>query len=104
MFSKLWVQATSRKTTVAGEDFRRELVSRCHARSDLTVRLVRECRYRCEFGGFFPVQVRFSPAHCHFDVAVCSPGELSDRYDRLCDTCWPAVLCCSQAWKNLTRR
>ncbi|HBZ7539189.1 TPA: conjugation system SOS inhibitor PsiB, partial [Klebsiella pneumoniae] len=30
--------------------------------------------------GFFPVQVRFSPAHCHFDVAVCSPGELSDRW------------------------
>ena len=28
----------------AGEDFRRELKSRCHAQSDLTVRLVRECR------------------------------------------------------------
>ncbi|HBT4425150.1 TPA: conjugation system SOS inhibitor PsiB, partial [Klebsiella pneumoniae] len=36
--------------------------------------------YRSEFGGFFPVQIRFSPAHCHFDVAVCSPGELSERW------------------------
>ncbi|MGK6027492.1 conjugation system SOS inhibitor PsiB, partial [Klebsiella pneumoniae] len=36
--------------------------------------------YRCEFGGFFPVQIRFTPSHGHFDVAVCSPGELNLRW------------------------
>ncbi|TXT91314.1 conjugation system SOS inhibitor PsiB, partial [Klebsiella pneumoniae] len=36
--------------------------------------------YRCEFGGFFPVQIRFTPPHGHFDVAVCSPGELNPRW------------------------
>ena len=53
----------------AGEDFR-------HLPSGWSV----NGEYRSEFGGFFPVQIRFSPAHCHFDVAVCSPGELSERW------------------------
>jgi hypothetical protein len=61
----------------AGEDFRRELT---HAvMRDLTSPSgwSVNAEYRSEFGGFFPVQIRFSPAHGHFDVAVCSPGELS---------------------------
>ncbi|WP_432805376.1 conjugation system SOS inhibitor PsiB family protein, partial [Escherichia coli] len=30
--------------------------------------------YGSEFGGFFPVQVRFTPAHERFHLALCSPG------------------------------
>jgi len=33
--------------------------------------------YRSEFGGFFPVQIRFTPSHNRYHLAVCSPGELS---------------------------
>ncbi|MFK3708501.1 conjugation system SOS inhibitor PsiB [Klebsiella sp. NPDC088457] len=64
----------------AGEDFRRELTHAvmrdlsCPASWDVNG------EYKCEFGGFFPVQIRFSPSHGHFDVAVCSPGELSARW------------------------
>lgn len=61
----------------AGEDFRREL---SHAvMRDLTVPdgWAVNAEYRAEFGGVFPVQLRFSPSHDHFDVAVCSPGDLS---------------------------
>jgi hypothetical protein len=64
----------------AGEDFRRELTHAvmrdlsCPASWDVNG------EYKSEFGGFFPVQIRFSPSHGHFDVAVCSPGELSTRW------------------------
>ena len=53
----------------AGEDFRREL---SHAvMRDLTSPSgwSVNAEYRCEFGGFFPVQIRFTPPHGHFDVA-----------------------------------
>ncbi len=30
--------------------------------------------YGSEFGGFFPVQVRFTPAHERFHLALCSAG------------------------------
>ncbi|MFH7289290.1 conjugation system SOS inhibitor PsiB [Escherichia coli] len=33
--------------------------------------------YGSEFGGFFPVQVRFTPAHERFHLALCSPGDVS---------------------------
>lgn len=33
--------------------------------------------YGSEFGGFFPVQVRFTPAHERFYLALCSPGDVS---------------------------
>ncbi|HBT8227279.1 conjugation system SOS inhibitor PsiB, partial [Klebsiella pneumoniae] len=64
----------------AGEDFRREL---SHAvMRDLTSPSgwSVNAEYRCEFGGFFPVQIRFTPPHGHFDVAVCSSGELNPRW------------------------
>ncbi len=32
--------------------------------------------YGSEFGGFFPVQVRFTPAHERFHLALCSPGDV----------------------------
>lgn len=36
--------------------------------------------YRGEFGGFFPVQVRLSTEHEKFQVAICSPGEVSPAW------------------------
>lgn len=33
--------------------------------------------YGSEFGGFFPVQVHFTPAHERFHLALCSPGDVS---------------------------
>ncbi|WP_121500734.1 conjugation system SOS inhibitor PsiB [Entomohabitans teleogrylli] len=61
----------------AGEDFRRELT---HAvMRDLTCPDDWDMNgeYRSEFGGFFPVQVRFTPSHGNFQIAVCSPGDIS---------------------------
>lgn len=36
--------------------------------------------YRSEFGGFFPVQVRFTPSHGNFHLAVCSPGDITPSW------------------------
>ncbi|TDN51513.1 conjugation system SOS inhibitor PsiB [Scandinavium goeteborgense] len=36
--------------------------------------------YRSEFGGWFPVQVRFSPQGGAFRIEVCSPGEISQDW------------------------
>lgn len=36
--------------------------------------------YRSEFGGFFPVRVRFTPSHGNFHIAVCSPGEITPSW------------------------
>ncbi|WP_139817115.1 conjugation system SOS inhibitor PsiB [Escherichia coli] len=61
----------------AGEDLRRELT---HAvMRDLTCpeNWDMNGEYRSEFGGFFPVQIRFTPAHGNFHLAVCSPGAIS---------------------------
>lgn len=60
-----------------GEYLRRELT---HAvMRDLNAPLAWEMNgeYRSEFGGFFPVQIRFTPSHDRFQVAVCSPGYVS---------------------------
>lgn len=60
-----------------GEELRRELT---HAvMRDLTCpdNWDMNGEYRCEFGGFFPVQVRFTPSHGNFQLAVCSPGDIS---------------------------
>ncbi|EAU7239244.1 conjugation system SOS inhibitor PsiB [Salmonella enterica] len=60
-----------------GEDLRRELT---HAvMRDLTCPTGWDLNgeYRSEFGGFFPVQIRFTPAHGNFSLAVCSPGDIS---------------------------
>lgn len=32
--------------------------------------------YRCEFGGLFPVLVRFTAPDEHFHLCLCSPGEV----------------------------
>ncbi|TQN75473.1 UNVERIFIED_ORG: SOS inhibition protein PsiB [Citrobacter freundii] len=64
----------------AGEDLRRELT---HAvMRDLTCPADWDMNgeYRSEFGGFFPVQVRFTPSHGHFHIAVCSPGDITPSW------------------------
>lgn len=33
--------------------------------------------YGSEFGGFFPVQCRFTPSHGRFHLALCSPGDIN---------------------------
>ena len=33
--------------------------------------------YASEFGGFFPVQCRFTPSHERFLLALCSPGDIN---------------------------
>lgn len=64
----------------AGEDLRRELT---HAvMRDLTCPADWDMNgeYLSEFGGFFPVQVRFTPSHGNFHIAVCSPGDVSPEW------------------------
>ncbi|EAR9301511.1 conjugation system SOS inhibitor PsiB [Salmonella enterica subsp. houtenae serovar 44:z36,[z38]:-] len=64
----------------AGEDLRRELT---HAvMRDLTCPAEWDMNgeYRSEFGGFFPVQVRFTPSHGNFHIAVCSPGDITPSW------------------------
>ncbi|EIN8585677.1 conjugation system SOS inhibitor PsiB [Salmonella enterica subsp. enterica serovar Gaminara] len=63
-----------------GEDLRREMT---HAvMRDLTCPAGWDMNgeYRSEFGGFFPVQIRFTPAHGNFSLAVCSPGDISPSW------------------------
>lgn len=36
--------------------------------------------YRAEFGGFFPVQLRFEPPGALFSLCVCSPGDVSGEW------------------------
>lgn len=63
-----------------GEDLRRELIQAvlrdltCPAGWDMNG------EYRSEFGGFFPVQIRFTPSHGNFSLAVCSPGDISPSW------------------------
>lgn len=64
----------------AGEDLRRELT---HAvMHDLTCPADWDMNgeYRSEFGGFFPVQVRFTPSRGNFQIAVCSPGDITPSW------------------------
>ncbi|ECI0980837.1 conjugation system SOS inhibitor PsiB [Salmonella enterica subsp. enterica serovar Newport] len=64
----------------AGHEFRRDLI---HAvMRDLTCPAEWDMNgeYRSEFGGFFPVQIRFTPSHGNFSLAVCSPGDISPSW------------------------
>ncbi|MBC3214750.1 conjugation system SOS inhibitor PsiB [Serratia fonticola] len=36
--------------------------------------------YRSEFGGLFPVQIRFAPTHGRYEIVLCSPGEFSQNW------------------------
>lgn len=61
----------------AGEDLRRELTHAVMRDLNAPERWNMNGEYRSEFGGFFPVQIRFTPAHGNFHLAVCSPGDVS---------------------------
>ncbi len=63
-----------------GDELRRELT---HAvMRDLTCPAGWDMNgeYRSEFGGFFPVQIHFTPSHGNFHLAVCSPGDVSPEW------------------------
>ena len=61
----------------AGSDERRELTHAVMRELDAPDNWTMNGEYGSEFGGFFPVQVRFTPAHERFHLALCSPGDVS---------------------------
>lgn len=61
----------------AGEDLRRELTHAVMRDLSCPENWDVNGEYRSEFGGFFPVQVRFTPPHGNYHIAVCSPGAIS---------------------------
>ncbi len=61
----------------AGSDERRELTHAVMRELDVPDNWTMNGEYGSEFGGFFPVQVRFTPAHERFHLALCSPGDVS---------------------------
>ncbi|MVT06097.1 conjugation system SOS inhibitor PsiB [Enterobacter sp. 10-1] len=61
----------------SGEDFRRELTHAVMRDLSCPENWDVNGEYRSEFGGFFPVQVRFTPPHGNYHIAVCSPGAIS---------------------------
>ncbi len=63
--------------TAAGSDERRELTHAVMRELDAPDNWTMNGEYGSEFGGFFPVQVRFTPAHERFHLALCSPGDVS---------------------------
>nr|WP_254902776.1 conjugation system SOS inhibitor PsiB [Cedecea sp. NFIX57] len=64
----------------AGYAFRRELTHTVMAALEAPAGWDMNGEFRGEFGGWFPVQVRFTPSHGGWTVAVCSPGAVSDRW------------------------
>lgn len=64
----------------AGEDLRRELTHAVMCDLNCPENWDMNGEYRSEFGGFFPVQVRFTPSHGNFHIAVCSPGEITPSW------------------------
>ena len=61
----------------AGSDMRRNLTHEVMREVDAPANWMMNGEYGSEFGGFFPVQVRFTPVHECFHIVVCSPGEAS---------------------------
>ncbi|WHP89690.1 conjugation system SOS inhibitor PsiB (plasmid) [Edwardsiella anguillarum] len=77
----------------SGEDFRRALTHAVMRDLNAPAQWSMSGEYRSEFGGFFPVQVRFTPTHGAFHVAVCSPGEVSPVWMMVFIPCqWPPFL------------
>ena len=60
-----------------GSNERRELTYAVMRELDVPANWTMNGEYGSEFGGFFPVQVRFSPPHERFHLALCSPGDFS---------------------------
>ncbi|EHI1056658.1 conjugation system SOS inhibitor PsiB [Escherichia coli] len=72
--NRLFMEAYIR---AAGSDERRELTHAVMRELDAPDNWTMNGEYGSEFGGFFPVQVRFTPAHERFHLALCSPGDVS---------------------------
>ncbi|HCJ7698379.1 TPA: conjugation system SOS inhibitor PsiB [Citrobacter freundii] len=80
----------SRLATMTAEEFEAHRAAGFQYRSELTNAVMNAFalpdkwdmngEFRSEFGGLFPVQVRFTPEHGRFEVVVCSPGEISDYW------------------------
>ena len=64
----------------AGSDMRRNLTHEVMRKVDAPANWMMNGEYGSEFGGFFPVQVRFTPAHERFHLALCSPGDVSQLW------------------------
>jgi len=64
----------------AGYSFRRELTHTVMVALRLPDNWDILGEYGSEFGGLFPVQVRFAPTHGLFQMVLCSPGEASDQW------------------------
>ena len=64
----------------SGEDFRRELTHAVMRDLSCPENWDMNGEYRSEFGGFFPVQIRFTPSHGNYHIAVCSPGTISPAW------------------------
>ena len=64
----------------SGEDFRRELTHAVMRDLSCPENWDVNGEYRSEFGGFFPVQIRFTPSHGNYHIAVCSPGAISPAW------------------------
>lgn len=64
----------------SGQDFRRELTHAVMRDLSCPENWDVNGEYRSEFGGFFPVQVRFTPPHGNYHIVVCSPGAISPAW------------------------
>ena len=84
----------------AGSDERRELTHAVMRELDAPDNWTMNGEYGSEFGGFFPVQVRFTPAHERFHLALCSPGDVSQVWVLVHRQVysWQPALPCSRSW------
>ncbi len=97
----------------AGSDMRRNLTHEVMREVDAPANWMMNGEYGSEFGGFFPVQVRFTPAHERFHLALCSPGaEKMKKGDaaehaehHMKDNCWvPGWMCAPHPQTDTTER
>ncbi|HAW0256296.1 TPA: conjugation system SOS inhibitor PsiB [Escherichia coli] len=87
----------------AGEDLRRELTHAVMCDLNCPENWDMNGEYRSEFGGFFPVQVRFTPPHGNFHIAVCSPGEITHSWTMVFIPVSGrpfSVICTQPAWSS----
>lgn len=74
----IWMTAADyEERRAAGFESRSELTHAVMRELNAPLRWKMNGEYRHEFGGMFPVQCRFTPSHAHYEIAVCSYGEVS---------------------------
>ncbi|HAG0930149.1 TPA: conjugation system SOS inhibitor PsiB [Salmonella enterica] len=64
----------------AGHEFRRNLTHAVMVMLAVPESWDMNGEYAGEYGGLFPVQIRFAPGYGRFRFALCSPGEISDHW------------------------